>query len=55
MLLEAAESAEVGSVRVAVNNFYEPLFEWLGHAATRDLIDVLECYERTLELSGGGD
>ena len=108
-LLDAAEAAEVASVRVAVNGFYEPLIEWLGydivavfgpgepttgtiteveerdpdliidnwhvplgkpfdteerdyvqlinfpgHAGTRDLIDVLDYYERTLGLSGGG-
>ena len=107
-LLEAAEAAEVGSVRVAVNGFFEPLIEWLGydivavfgpgepttgtiteveeqnpdliidnwhvplgrpfdtdereyvqlinfpgHAGTRDLIDVLDYYERTLVPAGG--
>lgn len=30
-LLEAAEGAGVGSVRVAVNGHYEPLLEWLGY------------------------
>ncbi len=104
-LLEGAEAVEVGSVRVAVNGFYEPLIEWLGydivavfgpgepttgtiaeverqepdlivdnwhvplgepfdtgereyvqlinfpgHDGTRDLIDVLEFYQRTLGL-----
>lgn len=102
-LLDAAEAADVGSVRVAVHQFYKPLIEWLGydivavfgpgepttgtvteveqkepdliidnwhvplgkpfntgnrgyvqlinfpgHAGTRDLIDVLDYYERTL-------